>query len=336
MIALTGPTGFLGQALLAHCRAHYPDQPLRPLLRSANAALPDGVVVGDLDGKDIDPAALAGCQVLIHCAARAHRMGESGEAALAAYRQVNVLGSAALMRAAIAAGLQRVVYVSSIKACAEGHGPGDALRPDQPSAPEDPYGMSKHEAEQTVIDLAAGAGIELAIIRPTLIHGPGAKGNLQRLLTAIGTGKRLPVGAVGHNRRSLLGLSNSVSAIVHVATAAWPGTGSLAGTRAAAADGCWRIDHLADDGVVSTRRLVELLAEGMGVAPKFLNLPRWAAMAAALPLGKAAAVRRLFGSLEVDDSAFRSDWGWQPEVGLEDGLRQIAAAWRERGGWLGE
>ncbi len=325
----------MGQALVAYYHTQCPNCALRPLLRRTSTALPDGVELGDLDGSVIDPAALAGCQAVIHTAARAHRMGESGPKALAAYRQVNVQGSRALMTAAIAAGLKRFVYISSIKASGESSVMGKSCDPGHQPAPSDPYGISKGEAEQALIELAAGAGIELAIIRPTLIHGPGAKGNLHRLLTAIAAGKPLPLGAVRHNRRSLLGLLNAASAIVHAATAPWPGAGLHAGTRAAGADGLWRIDHLADDGTISTRRLVELLAEGMGVRPRLLSVPRWAAMAAATPLGKSGAVRRLYGNLIVDDSAFRQDWGWKPQISLEAGLQDMAVAWRNRGGWPG-
>jgi UDP-glucose 4-epimerase len=251
------------------------------------------------------------------------------------YQQINVTGTHHLINAAISAKVRRIIFISSIKAVGEDTRPAAILTPNTVPDPKDPYGQSKRKAEELLINRCTSAGIRLQIIRPPLIHGPGAKGNLQRLLTAISKGKHLPLGSIYNNKRSLLGLQNAAHAIVHVATAPWPTSTTLAGTRAAAANGRWRIDHLSDTDTISTRRMIEVLADGMGVMPKLFSLPRWAALAAALPLGKSDAVRRLFGNLAVDDSAFRNDWGWQPQVGLENGLRQMAAAWRERGGWPG-
>ncbi len=147
MIALTGPTGFLGQALLAHWRCSHPAQRQLPLLRRSDARFPDGRVIGELDGSSVDPSLLEGCEVLIHAAARAHRM-EDDPLDVAPYRQVNVLGSVALVQAAIRAGLRRVVFVSSIKVCGEGTAPGVVLRPDGTCAAVDAYGISKHEAAE--------------------------------------------------------------------------------------------------------------------------------------------------------------------------------------------
>ncbi len=319
MIALTGSTGFLGQAIV-RC-AQVRSLPLRPLVRTADstgqaeACAPRGV--GDLGSGPIDPSALDGCTALIHAAARAHRMGEHGPEALAAYRRTNVAGTQALITAMRSAGVRRLVYVSSIKAVAE-RSTGVALRPEAERRPEDPYGQSKAEAEDAIRDACADGGIEAVIVRPVLVHGPAAKGNLQRLMAGLWAGKPLPLGAVD-NRRSLVGVGNLAEALLEAATR--PSTAS--GREA-------RTYHLADDGVVSTRRLAEVLAEGMEKKPRLVSVPRWLAVGGATLLGRGATARRLFDDLEVDDSDFRRDFAWQPRIGLEGGLRLMAEDFARR------
>jgi UDP-glucose 4-epimerase len=153
-----------------------------------------------------------------------------------------------------------------------------------------------------------------------LVHGVGAQGNLGRLLKSIRSAAILPFGSV-RNRRSFIGVDNLADAILAAATAPWPG-----GPEARAS----RVYHLADDGVISTRRLVEVLAEGMGVIPHLISVPRWLAVGGATLLGKGAVARRLFDDLEVDDSDFRRDIAWKPSVGLEDGLRRMAEDYARR------
>jgi len=306
-------------------------------------------------------------------------MGENSASAISAYRAVNVEGTRGVVQAMIAAGVRRIVYLSSIKACGERSLSSHPLSPEDPSAPEDPYGVSKFEAEQLLMDFGRRGLIEPVIIRPVLIHGAGAKGNLMKLMEAIRTGRLLPFGGI-HNRRSLVGLDNLCDAIITAATLPWerfgnPGTpvsvpasvnsGGLEPLRRVAfpvvenlgtpasvpafvhatpESGVpggdpdtpvsrvpgYRIYHLADDGVISTRRLVEVLAEGMGVKPRLIPVPRWAAMAGATMLGKRAMVRRLFDDLEVDASAFARDTGWRPKKSLDDGLREMAADYAQR------
>ncbi len=304
MIAVTGSTGFVGAAVLAGAASA--GRPCRPLGR---------LELGELDGRPIPPSALAGCTAVIHLAARAHRMGEHGPEALAAYRSVNVAGTAALIAAAATAGVRRFLHVSSIKVVGE-RSTGRALAPGDPQRPEDPYGQSKAEAEAVVLAAHAAGRIQAVIVRPVLVHGPGAKGNLDRLLAALSAGRLLPLGSV-RNRRSLLGVANLADALLTAATA------PLAATTPP-------IYHLADDGVISTRRLAEVLAEGLGVRPRLLSVPRWLAVGGATLLGRGATARRLFDDLEVDDSGFRRDFAWKPHVGLEDGLRRMAADYARR------
>jgi nucleoside-diphosphate-sugar epimerase len=304
IIAVTGASGFVGRHVLQ--RAEEAGCAIRGLTRQE---------LGEIGRGPIDPVMLRGCGAVIHAAARAHRMGEHGASALAAYRQTNVTGTQALIEAMSQAGVRRLVYVSSIKALGERSRADSPLRPSDNRHPEDPYGISKAEAEATVLAAHDAGRIDAVIIRPVLVHGPGAKGNLERLMNAVLRGQPLPVGCT-RNRRSLIGVANLADALLVAAT--WD-------CRTKAGDDL--IYHLSDDGVVSTRRLVEVLGEGMGVQSQLLPLPRWLMVAGSSLLGKSSTARRLFDDLEVDDSDFRRDFGWQPHVSLEDGLRQMAAAY---------
>jgi nucleoside-diphosphate-sugar epimerase len=270
--------------------------------------------IGSL-GADVLPAtALCGLDAVIHTAARAHRMNESGEAALAEYRAVNVEGTRALIRAMREANVRRLVYVSSIKAVGE-RSSGTPIRPTDDRHPEDPYGQSKAEAEDVVLDAHARGLIDAVIIRPVLVHGPGAKGNLKNLMRAVHRGMPLPLGSV-RNRRSMVGVENLADALLHAATTAV----DLRALRT-------NVFHIADDGVVSTRRLVELIAEGMGKPARLLPFPKPLAELGATVVGRRAVARRLFEDLEVDDGDLRELLGWKPRISLEDGIRAMARAY---------
>ena len=168
---------------------------------------------------------------VIHCAARAHVMYETELDALAAYRLVNVPGTQRLAEQA-AAGVRRLVYLSSIKVngeqtalgapfCVDGSPRGFAPRDDEGKIgarddegnPEDPYGVSKWEAEQALWEVSAKTGLEVVVIRPPLVYGPGVKGNFLRLLRWVSRGVPLPLGAV-QNQRSLVGLDNLVDLLI--------------------------------------------------------------------------------------------------------------------------
>lgn len=373
MIALTGPTGFLGKAIMQKACLH--SVPLVPLVRATDATTAGQAescaprVIGVLGGGPIDPGVFAGCTAVIHAAARAHHMGERGPESLAAYRRTNVAGTQSLIVAMHSAEVRRLVYVSSIKAVAE-RSAGVALRPAAERRPEDPYGQSKAEAEDAIRAACADGGIEAVIIRPPLVYGLRVKGNLVRLMEGVWAGKLLPLGAV-KNRRSFVGVGNLAEAVLMAAmpmggNSSVPGrprhsderelvgprgdqgiptswslsvpagndelqlVDANAGRRAGARWSQPGVYHIADDGVISTRKLVEVLAEGLGVKPRLISVPRWLAVGGATLLGKGAVARRLFDDLEVDDSDFRRDFHWKPRLGLEEGLRLMAEDFARR------
>ena len=315
MITITGASGFLGSNLVARCDERRMRS--RALMRNPRGFEAELVEVEPLPSgglSSVNARQVVGSTSIIHAAARAHRMNESGPDALAAYRAVNVEGTRALIAAMAEAGVRRLVYVSSIKAIGE-RSPNGPLTPRDARHPEDPYGISKAEAEDVVLEAHARGVIDAVIIRPVLVHGPGAKGNLDRLLRAVRRGMPLPLGSV-RNRRSLVGVRNLADALLHAATVD-------VDLRALSTN----VFHIADDGVVSTRRLVELMAEGMGLTPRLLPLPRAIAELGASLLGKRAVARRLFDDLEVDDQDFRRELRWTPTLSLEDGIREMARAY---------
>jgi nucleoside-diphosphate-sugar epimerase len=340
IIGVSGTSGFVGSSLIK-CFSHREFTCVRLQREVSNAAYTQSI--GPLDGSPISPAALTGCTVVIHAAARAHILNEADPAPLAAFRRANTAATLRLAEASIAAGVRRFVFISSIGVLGN-HSTGQALRPSDLVSPIEDYARSKAEAEAGLRALCEQAGMELVIVRPPLVHGPGAKGNFQRLMAAIYAGKRLPLGGV-ENRRSFVGVKNLADALLLAATVPLSlGRGAIIPAMRAGgarpqvsqtlplqAEACApRVYHLADDGVISTRWLVEVLAEGMGVQPRLINVPRWLAVGGATLLGKGAMARRLFDDLEVDDVDFRRDFGWRPAIGLEDGLRMMAADFAKR------
>jgi nucleoside-diphosphate-sugar epimerase len=248
--------------------------------------------------------ALANEQVVIHTAARAHIMKDEVPDPLAEYRKVNLEGTLNLARQAAQAGVKRFIFISSIKVNGEQTPLGKPFTPEDTPAPEDPYGISKYEAEQGLQQLAQETGMEVVIIRPPLVYGPGVKGNFASMVRLVEKGIPLPLGAI-HNKRSLVALDNLVDLIITC------------------------IDHpaaanqvfLAGDGEdLSTTELLRGVANAMGKPARLIPVPAGVLMLGATVLGKKAMAQRLLGSLQVDISKAREVLGWEPVVSVETAL----------------
>ena len=244
---------------------------------------------------------------------------------LAEYRRVNVDATLNLARCAASSGVRRFVYLSSIKVNGErtypahlGPRPPEAFlrfpegerelfRADDVPAPEDAYGISKLEAEQGLFALGRETGMEVVIIRPPLVYGPGVKGNLASLIRVVAKGLPLPLGAI-HNRRSLVGLDNLVDLIVTCVN------------HPAAANQVF----LAGDGQdLSTTELLRSIARAMGKPSRLIPVPAGMLMLGATLLGKKAMAQRLLGSLQADISKARTVLGWEPPVSVEEGIGRM-------------
>ena len=308
-VFLTGATGFVGAALCGALRARgfTVRGAVRSLHSSVAASSVEPVAVGNLDAATDWSSALAGVDCVIHCAARAHVMHETEADALAAYRSVNVDGSRRLAEQAVASGVRRLVYLSSIKVNGEQTALGAPFLFSDAPAPEDPYGVSKWEAEQALWAVAANTGLEVVVVRPPLVYGPGAKGNLARLLKLVRSGVPLPLGAV-HNQRSLIGLDNLACLLIRCVDHP-----AAAGQTLLASDG--------ED--VSTSDLLRHMAAGLGRRARLLPVPVPMLRLAGRALGKQAEIDRLVGSLQIDSRHTRELLDWNPPVSVAEGIRRM-------------
>lgn len=289
-LLVTGCSGFVGQALLRSLD----EMPVYIATRADSA-----------DWSSV----LDGVNAVVHLAARVHVMLDNAADPLSAFRAVNVDGTLNLARQAAAAGVKRFVFVSSVKVNGEFTLTEQAFTESDMPNPQDPYGLSKHEAELGLRVLGAQTGMEIVIIRPPLVYGPGVKANFASLMRAVQRGWLLPLGAVP-NQRSLVGLDNLVDFIVTCISH------PLAANQT----------FLVSDGHdLSTTELVQGLARAANVPARLLAVPVWALQAGASLLGKGEAVQRLCGNLQVDISKARSLLGWVPPISVEEGLRRAVS-----------
>ena len=307
---LTGASGFVGAALMRRLRADGSD--VLTLARAPVARLPTAtptVCVGEpWDTADFY-AALAGVTHVVHLAARVHVMRDTVADPLTAFRAVNVQGTLNLARQAAAAGVRRFVFISSVKVNGEHTLPGHLFGADDEPLPVDAYGISKMEAESGLRELAAKTGMEVVIIRPPLVYGPGVKANFAALMRAVQRGWPLPLGAI-HNRRSLVAVDNLVDFIL---------------TCAALPEAANQTFLVSDGHDLSTTELVRGLAHAARVPARLLPVPVWALRAGAALFGKRDAVERLCSNLQVDISKARRLLDWAPPVSVEEGLRRATA-----------
>ena len=312
VVVVTGASGFVGATLCGELIAH--GFAVRGAIRSLHSSFlisgVESVSVGNLDADTDWSLVLAGVDCVIHCAARAHVMPETEADSLAAYRSVNVDGSRCLAEQAAAAGVRRLVYLSSIKVNGEQTALEEPFLFSDAPAPEDSYGVSKSEAEQVLWAVAANTGLEVVVVRPPLVYGPGAKGNLARLLKLVRSGVPLPLGAV-YNRRSMIGLDNLVDLLIRCVD-----------HRAAAGQ-----TLLVSDGEdVSTPDLLRQMAAGLGCSARLLPVPVPLLRLAGRALRKQAEVDRLVGSLQINSRHTRELLNWSPPVSLAEGIRRMVQA----------
>jgi len=304
-IAVTGAAGFIGRALCSHLadRGHE----VIPMVRIASG-LPGEVLVGTISAATDWHAALAGCDAVVHLAARVHVMRDVASDPLALYRETNTDATLNLARQSAQAGVKRFVFISSIKV--NGEGRESAYHEMDPPEPQDAYAISKCEAEQGLADIATKTGLEVVVLRPPLVYGPGVGANFLRLMQIVERGWPLPLGAI-HNRRSLLYLENFTDAI------------RLCIEHPAAAGQIFLLD---DGQAVSTPELIRAVAKALHRPAHLLPVPVNLLWLAGRVTGKSAAVARLTDSLHVDSQAIRKRLGWVPPYSMQEGLAATVAA----------
>lgn len=318
-ILVTGATGFVGRAFVDRLVSQGKHS-VRVALRGEGLQWPDTVeraYVEDLAPDNDWAKALDGVSVVVHAAARAHVMQDKSSSPLAEFRQVNVQGTLNLARQAAAAGVRRFVFISSIKVNGEETaaplpvGARERFSADDAPAPLDAYGVSKMEAEQGLREIARQTGMEVVIIRPPLVYGPGVKANFAAMMRWLKRGVPLPLGAI-HNQRSLVALDNLVDLIMTCLT------------HPAAANQTFLVSDGED---VSTTELLRRMGQAMGCPVRLIPVPAsWLKLAAAM-VGKRDVAQRLCGSLQVDIEKTRRLLGWTPPLSLDEGLRRAAGCY---------
>jgi len=306
-VLITGASGFVGAALLKRLRneAFSVTGVARGKKRSGEL-VPGPCLTGDADWT----ALLAGSQVVVHTAARVHVLKERAADSLAAFREVNTAGTLRLARQAAEAGVRRFVFLSTIKVHGEQSPSGHPFSQDAPLSPQDAYARSKAEAEEGLQALAQTSDMQIVIIRPPLVYGPGVGGNFQRLKHWVRRGRVLPLGAVTHNRRSLVALENLVDLI------------QVCLDHPAAANQAFMVSDGED---LSTRELLCRLAAAMNVPPRLLPVPIPVLEWCAVCLGKNATMQRLCGTLQADIRQTQQQLQWSPPLSVDEGLCRAVA-----------
>lgn len=305
---ITGANGFVGSSLSLRLRKE--GKGVREVVRTLMPQmLGNGHAVGDLSSTTDWQTALKDVHEIVHLAARVHVLDDKSADPLTEFRRVNVEGTAHLARQAAAAGVRRFVFLSSVKVNGEATREGRPFAANDMPAPEDPYGVSKNEAEVVLGQIADETGMEVVIIRPPLVYGPGVKANFASMMRWLSRGIPLPLAAVTHNRRSLVALDNLVDLIVTCLE------------HPAAANQTFLVSDGED---LSTAELLRRMGRAMGHPARLFSVPVPLLKVGADLLHKPGIYQRLCGSLQLDISKTRELLGWMPPLSVDEGLRHAA------------
>jgi nucleoside-diphosphate-sugar epimerase len=307
-VLVTGAYGFVGSAVclqLAHDGIN-----VRPVVRNLRSIAPFPnflpAVIADFELSPDWSSALGGVSDVLHLAARVHVIDDQSADPLDVYRRVNVAGTLNLASQAAQKGVRRFVFVSSIKVNGETSRPGQPFTADDLPSPLDPYAVSKLEAEQGLREIEAQTGMQVVIVRPPLVYGPGVKANFAALMRWVARGVPLPFGSI-NNVRSMVALDNLVDLLVRCIKHP-----AAAGQTFLVSDG--------ED--VSTTELLHRTAHAMGKKAFLFPVPAWVLEQAASMLGKRELANRLCSSLQIDISKTRRLLGWNPPLKLDQGLKK--------------
>lgn len=313
-VFLTGGAGFIGVAIME--RLVNDNNDVTALYRKKTTSI-EGArpVVADFSNLTPDRGIkfLKGVDVVIHAAARAHIMSDEAVDPLAEYRSINRDATLRLAELAAESGVERFIFISSVKVNGESTMPGSLFESRIEGVPVDPYGLSKYEAEQGLLEISRQTGMEVVIIRPPLVYGPNVKGNFASMRDWVKRGIPLPLGRV-FNQRSFVALDNLVDFV------------ALCADRKRSPKAANEVFLVSDGEDVSISVLLRKLSKAYGVKPRLLFIPVKLMKFAASLLGKNAVADRLFGNLQVDSTKAQDLLGWKPVVTMDEQLQKMAEA----------
>jgi nucleoside-diphosphate-sugar epimerase len=313
-ILVTGASGFVGRALINKLLANS-DYKIFAAVRKSISDFPSVVEQWKFDGISSTTDwnnALQGIDCIIHTAARVHIMSDTVNDPLEEFRSINTKGTLNLARQAAESGVKRFVYLSSIKVNGESTQLDMPFIEDNKFVPTDPYALSKYEAELGLLELAKKTQMEVVIIRPPLVYGPGVKANFLNIMKWLNKGIPLPFGSI-HNKRSLVALDNLVDLILTCID------------HHAAAN---QVFLVSDGEDLSTTELLQRVASALGKHSRLLPINQKLLELSLTLIGKKSLSQRLCSSLQVDISKAKKLLNWTPPISVEEGLRKTAEAFK--------
>ena len=317
-IYVTGAKGFIGQSLCS--KLVKSNRSVCGSVRSLDTLSKIDKVkymsIGDIGPKTNWEDGLLGYDCIIHCAGEVHDMSKNDK--LESYFLVNVDGTKRLAEQAAKAGVKRIVFLSSVKVNGEStdHILDSSKKKiksnkifthtDLPN-PNDPYSVSKFEAEKILWNISAKTGLEVVVVRIPVVYGYRAKGNLINLIKLVKFGLPLPFKAI-KNQRSLIGIDNLVDVLIHCVDCP---------------DAAGKIFLVSDGEDLSTPKLINYISSAMGRSTRLFSIPMIFLIFAGYIFGRQKEIERLVGSLQIDNSYARKVLNWTPCVSLEEGIRRM-------------
>lgn len=305
-VFVTGASGFVGKALVHNLK----ERGRRVTAVSRHPDATPGFNFNHVRRYEECAQFMTHGSCIVHLAARVHVMNDKASDPLSAFRAANVDVTLDLARRAVDAGVKRFIFLSTVKVNGEQTLPGHRFGADDACAPVDAYATSKWEAEQGLRQIAAETGLEIVIIRPPLVYGPGVRANFAALFDAVARGWPLPFGAVD-NRRSLIGLDNLLDVI------------DVSIEHPAAVNQTFLVSDAHD---LSLPELIRRIARAVGRNPRLIPVPPWLLKTGAVFLGQQEKLRRLCGNLQLDISKTRELLAWKPPFSVDECLRKMVAA----------
>lgn len=313
LVGITGANGFIGRRLCSELVQR--GRKIRALSRNADVSLQGSMCIGSIGPHTDWGRALSGVSTLIHCAAHVHQLRQPDKKLQHKYSQVNRDGTIRLAQHAVAAGVNRLIFLSSIKVNGQRTAHGLPFLESSVPCPVDAYANSKWEAEQALWDVGRNSDLEIVIIRPPLVYGPGVKANFQILMKLISKGIPLPLEGI-NNRRSFVAIDNLIDLLI-----------------------CC-VDHphaagstflVSDDQDLSTPQLIRTIAMALDQPPRLFSVPLVLLRSGAIVLGRSEMLGRLVDSLQVDISHTKLMLDWNPPLTVRQGLKLTADDWRGSG-----